>query len=110
MIHHVHSNTQQKKLRKLCLRGYDNTPKTFKNILISQYHKVSIFLKINALFGFVAPIAASKINVKADWSSRHFPQNFIIHFNIPIKHEFSCTNFRHVTLEMLKTHCDRSGG
>ena len=36
--------TQQKKLRKLCLRGYDKTSKIFKDILISQYYNVSIFL------------------------------------------------------------------
>ena len=46
---------------------------------------------MDALFGLVAPIAALKINVKVDWSSRHFAQNF----NIPIKHVFSCNNFRH---------------
>ena len=51
-----------------------------------------IFLTIDALFGFVAPIAASKINVKVDWSSRLFSQNF----NIRIKHVFSCNNVRHV--------------
>ena len=34
----------KKKLRKLCLRGYDKTSKIFKDILISQYYNVSIFL------------------------------------------------------------------
>ena len=31
---------------------------------------------MDALFGLVAPIAALKINVKVDWSSRHFAQSF----------------------------------
>ena len=53
---------------------------------------------MDALFGFVAPLAASKFNVKVDWSSRHFSQNF----NIRIKHGFSCNNVRHVPREMLK--------
>ena len=53
---------------------------------------MSIFLSMDALFGFVAPIAASKINVKDDWSSRHFSQNF----NIWIKHVFLCNNVPHV--------------
>ena len=39
---------------------------------------------------FVAPIAALKINVKVDWSSCHFSQNF----NIQIKHGFSCIDVR----------------
>ena len=53
---------------------------------------MSIFLSLDALFGFVAPIAASKINFKVDWSSRHYSQNF----NIRIKHVFSCNNVCHV--------------
>ena len=54
----------------------------------------------------VAPIAALKINVKVDWSSRHFSKNF----NIQIKHGFSCTNVSQVPREILKTESDRSGG
>ena len=52
---------------------------------------MSIFLYMDALFGFVAPIAASKINVN-DWSFRNFSQTF----NIWIKHVFSCNIVRHV--------------
>ena len=66
---------------------------------------MSIFLSIGALFIFVAPIAASKIDVKLDWSSCHFSQNF----NIRIKHGFSCNNIRPDSQEMLKTEGDRSG-
>ena len=66
---------------------------------------MSIFLSIDALIGFVAPIAASKINVKVDLFSLHFSQNF----NIRIKHGFACSNVRHVPREMLKTEGDRSG-
>ena len=84
----IYIYTQQKKLRKLCLRGYEKTSETFKDILISQYYTVSIFFSIYALFGFVVPIASSKSNVKVDWSSHHFSQNF----NIRIKHGFSCNN------------------
>ena len=58
-----------------------------------------IFLSMDALFVFVTPIAASKINVKVDWSSRHFPQNF----NIRIKLGYTCNNVRHVPREMFKT-------
>ena len=65
---------------------------------LKQYYNVSNFLSIDALFGFVAPIAASKINVKVDWSSRHFSQNF----NIRIKHGFSCNNVRQCLSEDVK--------
>ena len=50
--------TQQKKLRKLCLRGYDKTSKTFRDFQISQYYNVSSFLWIDASFGSEAPVAA----------------------------------------------------
>ena len=55
---------------------------------------------------FVAPAAAFKINVKVDWSSRHFSQNF----NIRINHGFSCIDVSLVPREILKTEGDRSGG
>ena len=61
---------------------------------------------MNALFVFVAPIAALKINVKVDWSSRHFSQNF----NIRIVHGFSCIDVSLVPRGILKTEGDRSGG
>ena len=69
-------------LRKLCLRGYDKTSKTSKNIRISHYYNVSIFLSMDALFGFVAPIAVSKINVKVEWSLPYFSQIFNIRFRV----------------------------
>ena len=47
-----------KKLRKLCLRGYDKRSKTFKDFLISQLYNMTIFLDNDALSGSVAPIAA----------------------------------------------------
>ena len=72
------------KIRKMCLRVYDKTSEKFKDNLISQYYHVSGFLLIDALFGFVVPIAASTINVKVDWSSRYF----LLNFNIRIKHGF----------------------
>ena len=40
------------------MRGYNKTSKTLKDIWISQYYNVSIFLSIDALIGSVAPIAA----------------------------------------------------
>ena len=61
---------------------------------------------MDALIGFVTPIAALKINAKVDWSSRHFSQNF----NIRIKHRFSCNYVHHVPREVLKPEGDRSGG
>ena len=61
---------------------------------------------MDALFGFVAAIAALKINVKVYLSSLHFSQNF----NIRIKYEFACTKVRHVPRKMLKTKGDRFGG
>ena len=61
---------------------------------------------MDALFGFVAPMAASKINVKVYWSSRHFSQNF----NIRMKHGFSCNDVCHVPRKMLKTEGDKSDG
>ena len=67
---------------------------------------MSIFLSVDALIGFVAPIATEKINIKVDLSSLHFSQNF----NIRIKHGFSCNNVRHVPWEKLKTEGGRSGG
>ena len=67
---------------------------------------MSIFLSIDALIEFVAPKAAQKINVKDDWSSRHFSHNF----NISIKHGFACSNVRHFPREMLEPEGDRSGG
>ena len=54
---------------------------------------------------FVASIAALKINVKVDWSSCHFSQNFIIRIN----HGFSCIDVSLVHREILKTEGDRSG-
>ena len=48
---------------------------------------------------FVAPIVALKINVKVDWSSCHFSQNF----NIRINHGFSCIDVSLVPREILKT-------
>ena len=67
---------------------------------------MSIFLSIDALIEFVAPIAAVKTNFKVDLSSLHFSQNF----NILIKHGFAFSNVRHVPREILKTEGDRSGG
>ena len=61
---------------------------------------------MDALFVFVAPIAASKINVKVDWSSRHFSQNF----NILINHGLSCIDVSLVPMEILQTEGDKSGG
>ena len=61
---------------------------------------------MDALFGFVARIVASKINVKVDCSSRHYSQNS----NIWIKHWFLCNNVRHVPRKMLKAEGDKSGG
>ena len=63
-------------------------------------------LSMDNLLGFVALIAVYKINVKVDWVSCHFSQNF----NIRIKHGVSCKNVRHVPREMLKIEGDRSGG
>ena len=68
---------------------------------------MSISLSMYASFGFVARIAASKINIKVDYSSRHFSQNFNI---IRFKHGLSCNNVRHVPRELLKAEGDRSGG
>ena len=61
---------------------------------------------MDALFGFEAPIATYKINVKVDWSSGHFSQNL----NIRTKIGFACTNVCFVTQEMLKTEDDISSG
>ena len=61
---------------------------------------------MDALFVFVAPKAALKINVKVDWSSRHFSQNF----NILINHGLSCIDVSLVPMEILQTDGDRSGG
>ena len=58
------------------------------------------------MYVFVAPIAALKINVKVDWSSRHLSQNF----NIRINHGFSCIVVGLVPREILLTEGDRSGG
>ena len=52
------------------------------------------------LFGFVAPIATSKINVKVDWSSPHFSQNFNIRIDFRAIITFACP---------LKPEGDRSG-
>ena len=52
---------------------------------------------MGALFAFVAPIAALKINFKVDWSSRQFSQNF----NIWIKHGFVCNNVCYVPMGIL---------
>ena len=48
---------------------------------------------------FEAHIAALKINVKVDWSSRHFSQNF----NIQVNHGFSCIDVSLVPRGILKT-------
>ena len=48
---------------------------------------------------------ALKINVKVDWSSRHFSQIF----NIRIDHGCSCIDISLVPREILKTEGDRSG-
>ena len=67
---------------------------------------MSIHLEMDALFVFVAPKVALKINVKVDWSSCHFSQNF----NTRINHMFSCIDVSLVPREILKTKGDRSGG
>ena len=41
---------------------------------------MSSLLQEDALFEFLAPIAAEKINVKVDWSSCHFSQNCNVWF------------------------------
>ena len=67
--------TQQKKLRKLCLRGYDKRSTPFLDFLISESYEVSNLLQKGALFEFLAPIVAETISFKVDWSSCHFSQN-----------------------------------
>ena len=52
---------------------------------------------MDALFGFVAPIAASKNNVKLAALHAIFRK-----INIRIKHGFSCNNIRHVPGEMFR--------
>ena len=52
--------TQQKKLRKLCLRGYDIPSTPFLDVLISESYEVSNLLPLGALFEFLAPIVAEK--------------------------------------------------
>ena len=59
------------------------------------------FIFMDALFLFVAPIVALKINVKVDWSSCHFSQNFNI--RITDDHGFSCIDVSQVHREILKT-------
>ena len=71
--------------------------KHLKHLKTFEFH--SIIMCPEALFGCVAHIAASKINVKVDWSSHQFSQNF---YNL-VKHGFSCTNVCHVPRDMLKT-------
>ena len=68
-------DTQHKKLRKLCLRGYDKRSTPFLDFLISESYEVSNLLQKGALFEFLAPIVAEKISFKVDWSSCHFSQN-----------------------------------
>ena len=55
---------------------------------------------------YVAPRVAFKINVKVDWSSRHFSQ----HFNIRIDHGILCIDVTLAPPEILKTEGVRSGG
>ena len=52
--------TQQKKLRKLCLRGYDKRSTPFLDFLISKSYEVSNLLQKGALYQFLAPIVAEK--------------------------------------------------
>ena len=61
---------------------------------------------MDALFVFVAPIVALKINVKVDWSLCNFSQNF----NIRINDGFSCIDVSLVPWGILKAEGDRSGG
>ena len=51
---------------------------------------------------FVAPKAALTINVKVDWSSRNFSQNF----NIMVNHGLSCIDVSLVPKEILQTKGD----
>ena len=52
--------TQQKKLRKLCLRGYDKRSTPFLDFYISESYGVTNLLQNGALFEFLAPIVAEK--------------------------------------------------
>ena len=47
-----------KKLRKLCVRGYDKRSTPFLDFLISESYEVSNLLQKGALFEFLAPIVA----------------------------------------------------
>ena len=53
---------------------------------------------MDALFVFVAPIAALKINVKVDWSSCHISQKFFTRIN----HGFSYIEVSLVSWGILK--------
>ena len=54
-----------KKLRKLCLWGYDKKSTPFLDFLISESYEVSNLLQKGALFEFLAPIVAEKISSKS---------------------------------------------
>ena len=49
-----------KKLRKLCLLGYDKRSTPFLDFLILESYGVSNLLQKGALFEFLAPIVAEK--------------------------------------------------
>ena len=50
----------KKKLRKLCLWGYDKRSTPFLDFLISESYEVSNLLQKGALFEFLAPIVTEK--------------------------------------------------
>ena len=52
--------TQQIKLRKSCLRGYDKRSTPILDFLISESYEVSNLIQKGALFEFLAPIVAEK--------------------------------------------------
>ena len=75
--------------------------KHLKHLKTFEFHSITVCpFVLDGCFIWVCSIySALKMDVKVDWSSRHFSQNF----NIQIKYGFSCTNVRPGSNEIVKT-------
>ena len=91
--------TQQKKLRKMCLRACNTRTVIFHEMCTSYSYEVSFYLSNECLFEMIALTEAWKINVKVDWSCPPFSQNcHIVLFVYQLSLELFHTN-NHISIE-----------
>ena len=96
--------TQQKKLRKMCLRACNTRTVKFHEIWTSYYYKLSFYLSNEGLSETTALTEAWKIIVKVDWSSHHFSQNcqivrFVYQSSMELFHTITISPYTHFLMK-----------